>query len=142
MKHKLQTYFRFRPGSRSHSGMGFQIRYHSSNFFTTCGGAYSNDSGILTSPFYPNTYPDLAICVYLISQPYGKYINISFVTLDINCQGFIKHSVESHVMTSDYIELRDGNSEDSSLLGRGKFCGDRSNLPGFIQTTQNHLRIR
>ena len=40
----------------------------------------------------------------------------------------------------DYIEMRDGDSEDSPLMGR--FCGDRSKVPSSMQTTQNHLRLR
>ena len=47
--------------------------------------------------------------------------------MDIDCQ-------------SDYIELRDGNSEDSPLMGT--FCGNGSNVPDFMQTTQNNFRIR
>ena len=41
---------------------------------------------------------------------------------------------------SDYLELRDGTSNSSELMGR--FCGNRSTVPAFFQTTQNHLRIR
>ena len=42
--------------------------------------------------------------------------------------------------TSDYIEMRDGNSEDSQLMG--KFCGNHNNVPAFMTTTQNHMTIR
>ena len=41
-------------------------------------------------------------------------------------------------MGSDYLELRDGISEDSPLMGR--FCGHTS--PEFLQTTQNYLWAR
>ena len=41
---------------------------------------------------------------------------------------------------SDYLEMRDGISEDSALMGR--FCGNNSNIPAFLQTTQNYLRLR
>ena len=101
--------------------------------FTDCGGTYTNASGIVTSPSYPNTYPPLAHCIYLISQPDGTYVNISFIDMDVICQ-------ESY-STSDYIDIRDGSSEDSPLM-MGKLCGNGSNVPSFIQTTQNHLRIR
>ena len=138
-----KSYSRFKSSSHEPRA-GFQIKYQSLDLFTTCGGTYSKENGVLTSPSHPNAYPDLANCVYLISQPNGKYINISFVTMDISCKGLIKDSgkYERIRMTSDYIELRDGNSENSSLLGRGQFCGNGSNLPNFIQTTQNQLRIR
>ena len=94
---------------------------------TECGGNYSDASGALFSPSYPNAYPELADCIYLISQPSGTFINISFDTMDIDCQG----------TTSDFIEMRDGSSRDSPLMGQ--FCGKSSNP---VMTTQNHLRVR
>ena len=100
--------------------------------FTDCGGSYTNASGVLTSPSYPNPYPRLARCTYLISQPIGTYVNISFINMDVNCK--------KSYLSYDYIEMRDGNSEDSPIMGR--FCGNGSNLPTFMQNTQNHLRIR
>ena len=50
--------------------------------------------------------------------------------MDIDCNG----------LPSDYIEMKDGDSEYSPLMGR--FCGNGSNIPKSMQTTQNHLRIR
>ena len=101
-------------------------------FITKCGGSYSNSSAILASPNFPNTYPELADCVYIISQPKGTYLNISFLSMDIKCEDISS--------TSDYIEIRDGNSEDSPLLGL--FCGNNSNVQNFMTTSQNYLRIR
>ena len=111
---------------------GFQLEYSTIALFTDCGGDYTNASGYLTSPSYPNSYPHPADCIYLISQPNGTLVNISFITMDVNCQK--THS------SYDYIEMRDGNSENSPLMGI--FCGDGGNVPAFMQTTQNHLRIR
>ena len=109
---------------------GFHLEYKTLKPFTECGGNYTNASGILFSPLHPNAYPDLADCVYLISLPTGIYVNISFLSVDIDCQG----------KPSDYIEMRDGNSEDSPLMAR--ICGNVSNVPDFMQTTQNQMRIR
>ena len=124
--------FRFLSDS-SRNRPGFQLEYSTIALFTDCGGDYTNESGILTSPSYPNPYPRMADCVYLISQPNGTYVNISFISMDVNCQ-------ERYSTGPDYIEMRDGNSEDSPVMGI--FCGDGSNVPAFMQTTQNHLRIR
>ena len=77
----------------------------------------------------------MADCVYLISQPNGTYVNISFLSMDIDCQKV----QTSDGLKADYIEMRDGNSEDSPLMAR--FCGNGSKVPEFMQT-QNHLRIR
>ena len=122
-------HFRFRSSARLNRA-GFHIEYKALQGFTACGGSYSNASGVISSPLHPNLYPDQAGCVYLISQPKGSYINISFLSLDIDCQG----------TPSDFIELRDGYFENSPLMIT--FCGNRSNVPDIIQTTQNHLRIR
>ena len=125
--------FRFHSHDSSYlegNGKGFQIIYNSPQTITGCGGNYSNASGVLTSLSHPNPYPNLADCVYLISQPNGTFVNISFLSVDIDCQG----------TPSDYIEMRDGKTEESPLMGR--FCGNGSNVPDFMQTTQNHLRIR
>ena len=124
-----KIHYRFRSDNSDNS-KGFHIQYSTLELYAGCGGTYSNTSGVLTSPSYPNQYPELADCVYLISQPNGTYVNISFLTMDIDCQG----------KSSDYIEMRDGNTEESPHQWR--FCGDGSNVPDFMQTTQNHLRIR
>ena len=116
------------------NGKGFEIEYSTLELFTTCGGNFSNSSGILTSPSHPNPYPHLADCIYLISQPSGEYINISFIAIDIDCQEIYS--------ANDYIEIRDGKYEDSPLKKR--FCGNISNVhvPQFMISTQNHFRIR
>ena len=90
-----------------------------------CGRNYSNSSGSLSSPLFPNFYPHNVDCSYLISQPPDSFINLNITQIDLNC----------HSMGSDYLELRDGMSKDSPLIGR--FCGD--NAPEFLQTTQNIL---
>ena len=119
------------------SGRGFHFVYQKFNGtpqmtyrIGACGGRFSTPKGVLTSPSYPEKYPNYADCIYTISQPNGSYVNISFLTMDINCQG----------ARSGYVELRDGDSRDSPLMGR--FCGDGSNVPDSMQTTQNSLMIR
>ena len=104
--------------------------------FTSCGGNYSIATGVLSSPSFPNAYPNLADCVYIISLPNGTYVNITSLFMNLDTGDFRKHPN----LTSDYVEMRDGNSEDSPLMAR--FFGNGSNIPEYMQTTQNHLRIR
>ena len=89
-----------------------------------------NGSGLIVSPSYPNPYPPAKECIYLISQPNGTFVSMRVLSTDINC----------HAAGSDYIEMWDGISEKSPLIG--KFCGNSENIPAIIQTTQSHLRIR
>ena len=127
--------FRFHSDCCENMG-GFQIEYNTLEQFTACGGTYSNASGVLSSPSFPNQYPEMTGCVYLISQPNGTYINISFITLDINCQATNNRGAP----LSDFMEIRDGNSTASPLMM--KFCGNGDNNTQFMMTTQNQLRIR
>ena len=115
---------------RSDSRQGFQIWYNSSDFFTSCGGNYTATNGTLTSPLHPNTYPRLAKCTYLISVPKGSFIKLYTITMDIDCK---------EAGLADYIVIRDGNSEDSPVMGN--FCGNSSNIPATMQTTKNHMNI-
>ena len=89
-----------------------------------------NGSGLIVTPSYPNPYPPAKECTYLISQPNGTFVNMTVLDMDVDC----------HAAGSDYIELWDGISEESPLIG--KFCGNSDNIPAIIQTTQNHLWIR
>ena len=86
---------------------------------------YSARSGILTSPYYPLPYAQTTECVYTISQPQNMYINLTIIVLDVTGD-------------SDYIEIRDGGSKDSSLMG--VFQG--SEIPPSMQSIQNFMWIR
>ena len=129
--------FRFKSDI-SINGLGFQIEYNTSHCDNTsnvlCNFAcrdYSTPSGLLTSAHYPNPYPDNSECTYTISQGRGTYINLTIRTFDIE-------ESESEGTCYDYLEIRDGDSEDSPLMG--KFCG--TNIPQFMHSTNNFLWIR
>ena len=94
-----------------------------------CGGSFTAPNGILSSPSYPDNYPDNANCVYTISQPAGTAIVLTLHTMDINY---------SNTCTFDYLEIRDGSSAASPLLG--KLCG--SEIPAPIQSSQNQVWMK
>ena len=48
-----------------------------------CGGTFTESSGELLSPYYPNAYPADRTCVYIIKQPLGKTIALTFLDFDI-----------------------------------------------------------
>ena len=75
--------------------------------FSECGGIFNNASGIITSPSYPHPYPHNAECIFVITQPSGTYVKLDVISIDISC----------HDAGSDYLEFKDGGSEDSPLRG-------------------------
>ena len=116
--------------------MGFKLEYESTNVsqwsynFGACGGSFTTPQGIFTSPSYPDNYPYNADCTYTISQSNGTVSLLNFLSMDIEydenlCGG----------CSCDYLEIRDGPSDYSSLLG--KLGG--SQIPAPIQSSQNHL---
>ena len=92
------------------------------------GGNYLAKSGFLTSPLHPNQYPLGRECIYLISSSNGTYISIETIAMDIDCS------------RSDKLELRDGDSEQSPIIGT--FCGTHNNVLPSIQTTQPFLWLK
>ena len=106
---------------------------YSSTHLIDCGKNFSDTSGIISSPLYPNQYPSGKDCAFIISQRNGTFINFTVLTMDIDCQEMLGSEV-------DYLEVRDGISMDSPIIG--KWCGNGSSIPTAIQTTQNHLRLR
>ena len=95
-----------------------------------CGGSFTAPCGILYSPSYPESYPDNADCIYTISQPTGPVILLNFLSMDIQ--------IYSSGYCPDYLDVRDGASEVSPLLG--KLCG--SEIPAPIQSSQNQLLMK
>ena len=118
------------------NGLGFQIKYESTNVapektyrMGACGGNFSTPHGIFTSPSYPNNYPNMADCIYTISQPTGTAIVLTFITMDIESQS---------TCNWDYFEIRDGSSDDSPVLN--KLCGNDISAP--IQSSQNQVWMK
>ena len=93
-----------------------------------CGGNFTTPKGLLTSPSYPEKSPTDKECVYIITQPMGFFLNLTTMMFHI---GGISPC-------HDYLEIRDGSSEESPLIG--KFCG--TNIPRAIQSTQSHVWMK
>ena len=119
------------------SGLGFKIKYHSTNELErtfrigSCGGQFSTPGGILTSPSYPDNYPNDADCVYSITRPNGTCVNLKVMAVDVEERGPFSGCY-------DYLEIRDGPSQESPLLK--KLCGNQ--IPSPIKSTQNNLWMR
>ncbi|XP_075044475.1 embryonic protein UVS.2-like isoform X2 [Mixophyes fleayi] len=93
-----------------------------------CGGTYTSDKGTITSPGYPNLYPNLSDCISTIWAPEGYQIVLNFTAFDLEY---------SSTCLYDYLIINDGGRRDSPLLGR--YCRD-VRIP-TITSTSNALLL-
>ena len=51
--------------------------------FAVCGGIFSEPTGVLMSPFYPNPYPQSRVCVYEIALQLGSAVELCFQDFEV-----------------------------------------------------------
>ena len=103
--------------------------YHS----TSCGGYYTEEGSILSSPGFPGVYAHSVYCIYDVVAPEENVITLTFDFFDV--QGVDNSGV--NYCYYDYVEVRDGNAITSPLLA--KKCGPQTPQP--IQGTQQFMWI-
>ncbi|KAM5151973.1 neuropilin-2 [Mantella aurantiaca] len=97
----------------------------------SCGGRLNaKDPGYITSPGYPNDYPSHQNCEWVISAPEPN----QKIVLNFNPH----FEIEKHDCKYDFIEIRDGESENADLLG--KHCGNIA--PSTVTSSGSHIYIR
>ncbi|XP_043479110.1 cubilin-like isoform X2 [Leptopilina heterotoma] len=98
-----------------------------------CGGQLilsgENSSVEFSTPNYPNVPPPYTECIWTLLAPAGKRLSIHFInafdlTDSANCE-------------KEYVEIRDGGTESSKILGR--FCSDIA--PSTITSNDNALYV-
>ncbi|XP_042194949.1 mannan-binding lectin serine protease 1 isoform X2 [Callorhinchus milii] len=88
---------------------------------------FTEKSGVISSPDYPNSYPKSSDCLYRIELEEGLFINLQFLE---------QFDVEDHPEVPcpyDYLKIKAGKKEF------GPFCGEKS--PGLIETGTNSVQI-
>ncbi|XP_041119113.1 dorsal-ventral patterning tolloid-like protein 1 isoform X2 [Polyodon spathula] len=105
-------------------GKGFAAVYEA-----ICGGEISKDEGQIQSPNYPDDYRPMKDCVWKITVPENYNLGLSFQAFEIE-----RHDNCAY----DYLEVRDGSTENSPLIGR--FCG--YDKPEDIRSTSNILWMK
>lgn len=68
-----------------------------SSLFKACSHDYSADTGVLTSPNYPNPYPVDVECIYTITVAMNKQIVLYFTNFTLE---------GNRRCTEDYVEIR------------------------------------
>ncbi|KAI1887746.1 hypothetical protein AGOR_G00193530 [Albula goreensis] len=105
-------------------GKGFAAVYEA-----ICGGEINKDAGQIQSPNYPDDYRPSKECVWKITVSEDYNVGLSFQAFEIE-----RHDSCAY----DYLEVRDGNTESSPLIGR--FCG--YDKPEDIRSTSNNLWMK
>lgn len=79
-------------------------------FFSGCGGDLKEQSGNITSPNYPMSFPAFSDCVWRIKVPTDRYISLRFLV-------FTGINGANSECSLDSIEVRDGYSSEAPLIG-------------------------
>ncbi|NXG41986.1 CUBN protein, partial [Psilopogon haemacephalus] len=127
----------------SFSSGGFSANYISLDASKACSQDYSADTGVLTSPNYPNPYPEDVECIYTITVGMNRKIVLHFTnfTLEGNrrcTEDYLFYSTLLYTINSTHLYSRDGGYETSPLLGT--YCG--TDLPPVIISHGNKLWIK
>ncbi|XP_043283629.1 tolloid-like protein 1 [Venturia canescens] len=111
--------------SRQGNHRGFTASYEA-----VCGGDVELDGvGHLESPNYPEEYQSSKECVWKLSVPHDYQVALKFQSFEI----------ENHDnCVYDYVEVRDGHSPDSPLIG--VYCGYKA--PPDMRSTGNKLLVK
>ncbi|XP_072275195.1 dorsal-ventral patterning tolloid-like protein 1 [Pyxicephalus adspersus] len=105
-----------------------------SSQYTSCGGYLTQNSGVITSPMYPQYYPANSRCVWQITATSNFTIDIYFTSFNL----------EIHPTCDfDYVKVYDGNLELGKMCGNetSSFSGSTSSMTiefksdGSVQNT-------
>ncbi|XP_038611222.1 tolloid-like protein 1 [Tachyglossus aculeatus] len=105
-------------------GKGFAAIYEA-----ICGGEIHKNEGQIQSPNYPDDYRPMKECVWKITVSENYNVGLTFQAFEIE-----RHDNCAY----DYLEVRDGTSENSPLIGH--FCG--YDKPEDIRSTSNTLWMK
>ncbi|KAG8041034.1 hypothetical protein G9C98_002022, partial [Cotesia typhae] len=100
------------------------------NYEAVCGGNVTLETvGHLESPNYPEEYQSSKECVWRLTVPQDYQVALKFQSFEI----------ENHDnCVYDYVEVRDGHTSDSPLIGL--YCGYKA--PPDLRSTGNKLFVK
>ncbi|XP_017881696.1 cubilin [Ceratina calcarata] len=110
----------------SYASRGFNVSYKTVPI--KCGGLYTADTGIIFSTNYPQNYPKKENCEWLLQVDRHHVVNFTFLDFDLE---------ETINCTDDYVEVYDGPTKNSPLMGR--HC--RTAIPPPYLSTANEMLI-
>ena len=80
------------------------------NFFPIieCGGTFTDEEGSCQTPRYPEPYPANIECEWIITVPVTHSLTLTFDAFGVEDSSKCKY---------DYVEIRDGATDSSTLIG-------------------------
>lgn len=115
----------------SDSSKGFEFTYQFVDDVNQCGGSIHSSNGKIVTPNWPEQYSGDLDCTWIINTPEGTQMELRIEIFDVeltkNC-------------SKDWLEIRNGGSNHSSLLGR--FCGNVTDVPRNIPSFTNQMYLR
>ncbi|XP_032223621.2 bone morphogenetic protein 1 [Nematostella vectensis] len=108
------------------SGRGFLITYSE---FEGCNKTLTSSSGVIESPYYPDSYPLNVNCTYRIQVTAGQLVSLAIEFLDL---------AYSSACSDDALEVWDGPVGNSALIGR--YCGYM--IGQWVQSSGNELTVQ
>ncbi|CAD5223335.1 unnamed protein product [Bursaphelenchus okinawaensis] len=94
-----------------------------------CGGYFNSDKGTLTSPNYPNKYPNHMYCIYQIQAESNEAVRLTFDDFDVeNVASRLDCGFDAVEVYDEY----DSETSKGKLLGR--YCGV-ANPPPIVSAT-------
>ncbi|CAB3979049.1 A disintegrin and metallo ase with thrombospondin motifs 6-like [Paramuricea clavata] len=89
-----------------------------------CGGEHSQNKGFITSPGFPDNYPNGKECMHSIIVPNDKVVKLVFKSLDLS--GGVNSAADG-ACTGDFVKIMDGNCVTGGTETR--YCGNRNPVP-------------
>ncbi|XP_023598845.1 CUB and sushi domain-containing protein 1-like [Trichechus manatus latirostris] len=114
----------------SQNRQGFKLAYQGKTYTTEiispCGYNVTSQNGTIYSPGFPDEYPILKDCIWLITVPQGHGVYINFTLLQTEA-------------VNDYIAVWDGPDQNSPQLG--VFSGNTALETAYSSTNQVLLKF-
>uniref|UniRef100_A0A914BUV6 Cubilin n=1 Tax=Acrobeloides nanus TaxID=290746 RepID=A0A914BUV6_9BILA len=131
-----RVYIKFNTDSVENSRRGFKLLLK--ELLHDCSESHLevnefNPIQILSSPDFPHMSPNSLDCHWVISAPPGHRVKFTVDPLTFHLQGS-----DEDECNDDFLEIRDGASPSSPLVG--KWC--HINPPSTIFSTDSHLYVR
>ncbi|XP_067930809.1 cubilin-like [Watersipora subatra] len=109
---------------------GFNITYKK----VTCGGTLIGTAGSISSPQYPNDYPNNADCEWYLEAPVGHYIGMNFTAFSLGSSRLSNCTGQDTLSFSN----RDRFGNVTDLIG--SFCGSLG--PAEVRTADSKAYVR